>query len=371
MMSVNTNNQNGYTIHRGVTDVNVSKRHYLEILEEICNYVLVEKTSELVTKFGLDVTKLFNDRDCQLENGLSEKYIRKASNSRESKIVRKNGRSDIYFSRAARSICAENTQIYNIMEELYSHVMGKVVPLAFTNGLDQLIVKSFGCEENLPTVNCKMFTNFEPPTGSNNPFSYFALYCYGIDKSLTINERGQVSILKNFDKYYSILAKWMAPGNRFDQGRQGKGSNVTILNNFNIQSVNNALREDFNSRNASHEFIPMEWVTLSLCSGDFVVMDCRVPYIFHKNETNTPAIYSAVSLLPVPDDWKTSKRRTNLIQCVSTGFVGNRNTRVLKGTNSDEFSWRQNNTIYTLDKSISHESFTTHEKMIYGLEVES
>tara|TARA_R110002072_G_scaffold45565_5_gene126839 strand:+ start:22576 stop:23685 length:1110 start_codon:yes stop_codon:yes gene_type:complete len=359
----------GYTIHRNLHEKEESERAYRKILEELCDFVLLDKAPELIKTFGLEVTKFFNCRNFQQDHNLPDSYVRSPSNSRESKIVRKTGRTDIYLSETAREMAGENEAIYNILHNLYAKVTQIDTPLAFTNGLDQLCVKSYGCEENLPTLDCKMFESFGPPTCDKNPFHYFALYCFGACTNINIANRGQISILRNFDRHFTLLSKWMSPGGQFDQGRQRKGSIVTVFNNFNLNNVNNALKSHYLSRNESHLYLPLEWITVNLQIGELLVIDCRIPYKFHKNDNNIPAIYTTISLLPIPQDWKTSSRRTKLIKTITSGFVGDSSKRVLKGTNTNEYTWRKNNTAqYSLDKIVDTHNFSTHNKIIYGLD---
>lgn len=398
---------NGYRVYENALAPQISEYVFNGVTLELCYFVLGNTAGNLIGHYGLDITRAFQDCDFRSRLGISTKMVRRNGNSRESKVLKKSGKAPIYLSPYVRDGIRRNPVIHEIISSFY-----REQKLAFTEGLDPVIYKAKGSEESLPVLDCKLF---EPLRGQNK-FHYVCLVYVGSQSNSQSNshpagydsssgssdemstedhdsrnlngynqdnqkpkrehhgdDNGHLMLLKGFDVHYADLMRILDHNGSHPIPRKKKESLFTVLENFNLVGVNEALRNIHLARNGNqniHSFIPLEWVSVSMNPGDVIVFDCRIPYKTVRNITNNPACFIPVSLRPVDSTWYGSDKHQSLVQSMKDGKVGDWKKRGYKECNLEEHSWR--NKVEELQYSNMQcatdiTTFNDKEKQMFGL----
>ena len=354
----------GYRIYHSVLNKETVNKIFTHVTLEICFFALGDHTSSFIEKLGMDTTRLICDSHYRKDLGVLDSVIRRKGNSRESKVLKKSGKTSLYLSVHIRDLIRRNKLVYNIFKELYG-----TYKLAFTNGLDYLIFKPLGTEDSPPILNCKIFEPLEVATSLNNPYHYVCFVVISSNSNVG-EECGQLHLLLNFDLYYELIQQIICPHGKYPIAKQKKNIEVSLLENFNLKMINKELERIINSNPLYGEFQPLRWVTVPVKNGDVLIFDCRIPYMTSKNKHKHPTMYVPVSLRPVDNNWYSSNKRKELVNGIQNGKVGNWNKRTFKSCNIDEFNWRNNETVLKYANIITcldTNSFSDHDKRIFGL----
>lgn len=343
----------GYRIYHKVLAPESCTYILLEMTLEICFFVFRELAVQLVKAFGLGTIDLIADRDRRQMLGIPDNLIRRNGNPRESKVLKKSGKTTLVTNVAIRDRIRRNPRFKDILSEFYGNDR-----LAYTGGLDNPIFKPKNSHESPAILDCKFHEPLQPSSGLNNPFHYTSFAC--VSNSNT--ETHALKLLQNFDVHFENIKKLIR------LGKPKKHLDITILDNLNVEKLNDELKKRHN--NIFGPFKELQWVNVNVTEGDFVVFDCRLPYKTGKSDCSTPILLVPVSLRPVSKEWYQSIRHTQLVASITTGRVGDWSKKTTKGCNNDEVYWR--NSEHVLPKSkLSHvidiKDFTDYDNMIFGL----
>lgn len=351
-------------------------------LETVC-FMFGDEAYRLIQQHGFGVTKLIADVSARRQAGIPDEAIRRNGNTRNSKVLKKSGRTSIYISPYIRDIVRRNKTIFEILAGMYN-----TKRLAFTVGLDHLIYKSEASEESVPVLDCKLFETFGDPTSTENPFHY---NCFVVGGRKTIFDTkshpthgqndadGGFSILEGFDVHFEDIKTIIGPYGAHPIAKQKKQLEVSLLEDFNLKGVNDELRKLHQGRMVTRmmagqgmvDFKPLQWVKIQTSPGDVIVFDCRLPYMTSKNRNSPPAIYIPVSLRPVSAEWYGSPKHRELVSAIRTGKAGNWQKRLFRNCNLEEFAWRSGLgailPMSSLQRAIDVTGFSVQDNRIFGL----
>ncbi len=389
----------GYRLYYGVINLETSSYVFLNTTLEICHFTFDNLAEDLLSKYGVHTTRLITDTTSRKELGISDNVLRRNGNPRESKLLKKSGKTSMYVSKYIRDYIRRSRDIFNIISEFYGSDK-----LAFTNGLDYLIYKPVMSEKSLPILDCHIFEPLQAPTSINNSFHYVCLVCVSSNITSAGKDEendGSIYLLENFDVHFEDIKTIISPYGKYPINKQKKNIDVSLLENLDINGINEELLKIHNSKfgflkhkkrsvdglkfantnNVDHPFKPLVWKKIPMKPGDLLVFDCRIPYMTASNKAtsisgdtmnnNNPVMFVPVSLRPVSKEWYSSQKHKEVVDSVTTGKSGNWNKRIYKGCNLDEFKWRS--TIKSLPGSTIStctdiSDFAPHDKLIFGLD---
>lgn len=329
----------GYRIYRALlpreTSEFVFNNSTVELLFYVFHEILTpENVANLLTNYGLQVTKLICDSKLRREMGISGHH--------DSKVLKTSGKTSLYMGAHIRDHIRRNPQIFDVVASIYGNRK-----LAYTNGLEHFLYKPFMSEESAPVLDCKLFEPLEDVTGANNPFHYTCLVCLSSPQDSTTgveanNNDASLCLLENFDFHYDLLRELIAPAGRYPIAKQKKKlGSVSLLENLNLHALNSELLKIHRlTGKPENTFRELKWKNMSMKTGDVIVFDCRIPYMTFKNRFDLPAMYVPVSLRPVSTNWYGSKSHSQVVASMSSGKVGDWERRKVKGCNLDEYSFR-------------------------------
>lgn len=352
----------GRRIYRNFLDAELYKNAFKAIQEEFCYYLFEDFAPMLIERHGVIAMNACTDHNFREANFIPTSTIRRGKNSRECKIFIKGGLTDFYLSRMMRNIIHENPFFYNAIAAFY-----KNQPLSYSRNFDQLIVKPKESEESYLSLDCEFPKPLASAGSKENPFHYVNIFCLAAPPTEEGEEnnfdQGGVCILENFDKYYEFFRQEFSPKGSFPLEKQplhNKGK--TVLKTLKIDLLNCKLKEIYGPN------VPLlNWVHLNLQPGDFVLLDCRIPYKFNKNIKNIPAVFTTVSLEPKLSNSTFSKESRLIQQAVNEGKVGDWNSTTYKNTNYDEYSWRLNRKDnYSLSSTLPAKPYNNYQELVYG-----
>jgi len=401
----------GYRVYTGVITNEECEQTFNSVTLEICFFIFGSEAKDLITRFGMDVTKLIADPDLRKKIGISDGNIRRNGNPRDSKVLKKSGKTQLYVSRAIRDKIRRNKRIFDIMASMHSSRT-----LAFASGLEHVIYKPFKTEESLPILDCKIFKDFGSSDSLENPFHYTCLVCVSTATPFQSSSAGSsgsedstessskdgseessgdddasIWLLEGFDVHYDEILKIIKPTGIYPISKQKKNIDVSLLENLNLRGINEELRKiheskvsaDFmnqlghgNHRKRSFTgasispFVPLQWKRVAMKPGDVLVFDCRIPYMTSRNQKSMPVMYVPVSLRPISRSWYNTVKHKELMAGVTEGKSGNWARRIAKSCNIEEFTWRthQKDLPGSNIKSITDLSdFDQQDSLIFGL----
>lgn len=347
-------------------------------LEAVC-FMFGDEAYRLIQQHGFDVTKLIADANARRQAGIPDDHIRRNGNTRNSKVLKRSGKTAIYISPYIRDLVRRNKTIFEILASMYN-----TKKLAFTTGLEHFLYKSEASEESVPVLDCKFFEPFGDPTSNENPFHYNCFVVAGgktiFDSKTNQNDAdGGFSILEGFDVHFEDIKNIVGAYGAHPIAKQKKQLEVSLLEDFNLKGVNDELRKLHQCRMLSRltagqpfiEFKPLQWVKLNVSAGDVIVFDCRLPYMTAKNRNSRPALYIPVSLRPVSPSWYGSPKHQELLSSIKMGKVGNWQKRLFKSSNLEEFAWRSGLSSMlpasSLQRATDTARFTDQDNLIFGI----
>jgi|SRR5579885_3448815 len=349
---------NGYRIYLSSVSPVACQNCFIQTTLEICHLFFQNHTSLLIENYGMDTTKMIFDHSQRSQIIPNFEFQNKEKNSRNEKIMKKSGKTNLFLSPQIMTIRKDKT-IYSILTDIY-----KNDKLAFTNGLDHIIYKVKGSEEYPPTLDCKINQNLEDFNGLNNPFHYSCMVCISSSKG---QSSGKMSLLENFDYHFDFIKTLVDNRGKFPLEKQKKDADYTVLDNLNIELVNQEISKKYFG---IKDIRLLKWVEIDLNPGDVLIFDCRIPYKIEKNDIDIPVMYIPISLRPVPQNWYKSRKHSNLVNAIKNGKVGDWNKKTFKGSNIDEYRWRtqQNYLDFAkLENCINNLKFEDGEQFIFGL----
>jgi len=350
----------GYRIYRNVIDEEKAKEIFMYSTLEICFYVFGQEATKLINNLSMKVTQIICDPNLRKELAIPDDVVRRNGNPRESKVLKKSGKTSLYLSPYIRDHIRRNVDVYNIFKEMYT-----TEKLAFSAGLDHIIYKPNMSEESLPILDCTIFEPLNHSTSIKNPFHYT---CFMGMSSKTGKDSGMISLLINFDRYFDIIKTLIKLDGKFPISKQKKGITVSLLENLNIENINKELKEMIEFR--GEIFYPLYWKQVDVMPGDMLLFDCRIPYKTDRNRSEDPIMYVPISLRPIDQSWYSSESRRRLIRSITEGKAGNWSKRTTKGCNLDEFRWRSNEENLLNSKMtscIGIDNFTEKDLKIFGI----
>lgn len=397
----------GYRVYTGVLPDHECEQIFNSITLEICFFIFGPGAKGLITQLGMDATKLISDPDARRKFGITDD-IRRNGNPRDSKVLKKSGKTQLYVSPVVRDHIRRNRRVFDIMATMHS-----TRKLAFVAGLEHIIYKPYKTEESLPILDCKIFKPFGASDSLDNPFHYTCLVCVSTgspfqnspptssnsssDESVDSSSKDEAEdnaglwLLEGFDVHYDDILKIIAPSGAFPIAKQKKNIDVSLLENLNLRGINEELRRIHSSKvvsglseqlghgnlrkrslnsAASPEFKPLAWKKVEMKPGDVLVFDCRIPYMTGRNQRSMPAMYVPVSLRPVNNTWYGTSKHRELTAGVTEGKAGNWVRRIVKSCNLEEFTWRTHQKDLpgsNLKRVTDISSFDQHDNLIFGL----
>lgn len=351
----------GYRVYKGVLSIEKAREVFVFTTLEICFYVFGKQAEYVVKTYDLNkATQLICDSKLRKELNIPDDMIRRNGNSRESKVLKKSGKTALYFCPYVRDIIQRNPKVHEIFKNMYNDDK-----LAFSAGLDHLIFKPNMSDESLPILDCIITQKLEATTSLNNPYHYTCLMSLS---SLNTEDASMISLLINFDKYFDVIKTLILPNCKYPIGKQKKNSKVTMLEHFNLDLINKELSTIIKSNGG--EFSPLEWQKINMTPGDMLIFDCRIPYKIDKNKSQIPILYMPISLRNVNEKWNNSQNRVDLINAIQTGKTGDWGRRIRKNCNLDEYKWRSTESKLVLSKlesCIKIKNFSDQDKQIFGI----
>jgi len=167
---------------------------FTNVTLEILCFLFDGHAETLISTYGFDATRLICDVNKRRARGITDDVLRRNGNPRESKVLKKSGKTALYVSPYIRNQIQRNVDLFNIAAEFYG-----TKKLAFTTGLDHIIYKSSMSEESLPILDCRIFEPLQDLKSQNNPFHYVMIVCIATANGLDSNDnqenrRGKKSI---------------------------------------------------------------------------------------------------------------------------------------------------------------------------------
>ena len=375
----------GHRCYKNVLTQHDCDSIYTNLTLEAVSFMFGEDAYRLIQEYGFGVTKLIADVGARRQAGIHDEAIRRNGNTRNSKVLKKSGKTALYISPYIRDIVRRNKTIFEILASMYG-----TKKLAFTAGLDHFIYKTEASEESVPVLDCKLFEAFGDPTSTENPFHYNCFVVGGgktafetkVSSGQTDSQNdadGGFSILEGFDVHYEDIKTIIGPYGAHPIAKQKKQLDVSLLDDFNLKGVNDELRKLHQVRLVTRmmagqgmtEFKPLQWIKLKTSPGDVIVFDCRLPYMTSKNRNSPPSMYIPVSLRPVGADWYGSLKHKELVSAIKTGKAGNWAKRLFKSSNIDEFAWRSFIAAFLPRSSLASATdvsqFSDQDNLIFGL----
>lgn len=384
----------GYRIYHNVFDSEICQQVFNHFTIELCFFVFRERASDLIRRYEMGVTTLFNDKDKRRALGIPDNLIRRNGNPRESKILKKSGKTALYTSPYVRNGIRRNPILRTLLTAMYG-----TDKLAYTSGLEHVLYKPKGTSESPAVLDCRLLEPLGPMTAVENPFHYTGFVCVsdgsaplisssnGLQGMETSSESESTetsprehhsektrlfSVLENFDFHYENLKGLMSPHGPCPLSKQKKQLDITILENLNLDVLNRELQNiHARTNNPTSAFRPLRWIEVPLHEGDFVVFDCRLPYKTGKTTGDRPIMLVPISLRPVSSEWYTSTRHYQLVEGITKGKIGNWAKRTSKGCNINEVTWRTTesdlpNSRITVATNTA--DFTASDRLIFGLD---
>lgn len=376
----------GYRIYHDVFDAEACKSVFGQFTLELCFFVFREHAYQLVQKFGLETPNLIADRKKRLELGIADQVIRRNGNPRESKVLKKTGKTSLYASPYIRDGIKRNPHLKNILSEMYGNEK-----LAFTQGLEPVIYKPTGTGESPIVLDCQLLQPLGPMGSVTNGFHYSGFVCVA-DGSLKTNDSMNVNsesestedehhpmtndaefkkpatlkILENFDVHFENIRALVGPTGPCPLGKQKKQVDITSLESLDINALNAQLKNVYQNQ----PFRPLAWVDINLKDGDFVVFDCRLPYRTGKVK-GSAVMLVPISLRPVSAEWYSSIQHHRLTEGITKGKIGDWSKRTAKGCNLDELNWRTSEAVLTnsrMEHCTNVTSFSREDRLLFGLD---
>lgn len=387
----------GYRIYHELIDKGSCDTVFNGVTLELCFFVFGSQAAGLIKNHGLRTTRAIHDVPFRRSLGISDSVMRRGGNPRDSRVLKKTGKTQLFLSPYVRDGIRRSPRIFEVLSQLYG-----TDKLAFTNGLDNFIYKAGGSEESPPTLDCKFFEPMEGPDGLNNPFHFVSLVCLsGSEDKTTLSRNsmetgsssesteeesassipkdsdqddsdGSISILEGFDQHFEDIKTIIGPYGKYPITKK-KNSDSTVLENFNLPGVNAELARIHVARSigsVSSEFKPLRWVRLTLRPGDMIFLDCRIPYRTARNKTDQPVVFVPVSLRPVSLTWYRSLQHQQLLDAINNGKSGDWRKRTFKTCNLEEYTWRSKQTdipYSALSNSTSNQTFSLRDQLIFGI----
>lgn len=361
----------GYRLYFSVLPENACEFVFQHASYEIWSFVFGQCLDPMYNYFGNQISKLICDSNSRKQYGLNEEILRKNGNPKESKVLKKSGKTSIYLSRIIRDYVRRNKNIYRILSSIYG-----TDRLAYTKGLDHIIYKPYMSDESSPMIDCDILK----PLGNNyedldNAPHYVCLLAVNNNNGDTSDEEelkqenGDLSLLLNFDKYYSIVRELIQPKGKFPVAKQKKNSKTSTLENLNLDAINQELINTFLQRGIRlTDDQLLKWVNVKMNNGDMIIFDCRIPYKLSRNKNENPIMLIPIGLRPVTKKWYKSPYHKQLLASVVEGKVGDWDKKTYKGSNLNEYTWRvKYNSFISLQNCIDLSNFDEHDKLIFGL----
>jgi len=353
----------GFQIYSGLLSEQHCSNLSFGITAEICSFIFGEQGFGLLQFYGQRAGRLATDLSFRKKEGLAGLQFRPGY-SHDDRIAKKSGKSPLYLNSSLRVDVLCHPSLISILAKLYG-----TSNLVYANGLEGVIYKSGGCEESLPCLDCDYFSSFQTPESLENPYHYYGLFCLSrpeIETGENSVSDGSVMILEGFDRYYDLIRDIVGPNGKYPiQRKKNKNKSLTVLDNFNLEGVNSELEKIVPDR-----FVPLRWLKLDLQPGDFLVLDCRIPYKTTRNRYDQPSIYVPISLRPVNKLWYGSVKQLELEASLREGRVGNWRTRGVKDSNLHEYAWRfqlPKDHPFSLAVWTDHTNLSETEKLLFGL----
>lgn len=348
----------------GVIPGDQSKFVFEQTTLELCFFLFGDETVDLIKKYGMNVTKFICDSNSRKEAGLSDSILKRNGNSRQSKVLKKSGKTTMYMTRAIRDVIKRNNNLFRLACDIYG-----TDKLAFAGGFDHIIYKSFGSDESLATLDCKIFEPLEGVTSIKNPHHYVIMTCLSKDPTPNQDENADFKLLSNFELYYDEIVNLISPRGKYPVGKQKKNVNVSVLENFNLDKINDELALKHSSDIGG--FRRLEWKTIHMSAGDVIVFDCKIPYKIGKNKCSHPSMYMMYSMRPIGRQFYGTDLHKMLVDSVTRAKVGNWKKKTFKGANLEEFKWRAEPNIMPISSiasCIDISSFTARDRLVFGLD---
>lgn len=295
----------GYRTYKSLISGVECESLFTNVTLEILCFLFDGHAETLISMYGFDATRLICDVNKRRARGITDDVLRRNGNPRESKVLKKSGKTALYVSPFIRNQIQRNVDLFNIAAEFYG-----TRKLAFTTGLDHIIYKSSMSEESLPILDCRIFEPLQDLKSQNNPFHYVMIVCIaaagGLDANDTMNQenrRGKkpnrinqtvpvhdadhyvpgfitnfvtnqqdpinhvssgldadftqsdklgpievdptanasISLLENFDLHFETIKSIIGPYGKYPIGKQKKHIDVSLLENLNIKGINDEL----------------------------------------------------------------------------------------------------------------------------------
>ncbi len=375
----------GYRIYHKVFDAETCRTVFGQFTLELCFFVFGEHAYKLVQQYGLETPNLISDRKKRLEHGITDQMIRRNGNPRESKVLKKTGKTSLYASPYVRDGIKKNSSLRSIMSELYG-----TEKLAYTQGLEHVVYKTAGTGESPTVLDCKILETLGNTTALNNGFHYTGFVCVS-DGSLkadspmdvassesdsteedaptngdTVERSQTMRFLENFDFHYENIRGLMGPAGPTPLGKQKKQTDTTTFENLDVDVLNAHLTTLYQGQLVR----PLRWIDVPLKEGDYVVFDCRLPYRTGKVK-GTAVMLVPISLRPVSAEWYSSIQHHRLLEGITKAKIGDWSKRSAKGCNLDELNWRNNESFLVnarIEKCTNTAEFSREDRLVFGLD---
>lgn len=346
-----------------LSEAECSEVFYFTTLE-LCFFSFGDYTQDLISRYSLDTTRLICDVNSRRSLGIPDNVVRQNGNPRQSKVLKKSGKTSLYMTRPIRDIVRRNRQLLKLASELYG-----TEKLAFTQGLDHIIYKSYLSDASLPTLDCKIMEPLQPMTSNTNPYHYVILVCLSKDSNPTCDENADLKLLLGFERYYDEILGLISQSGIFPIAKQKKNVNFSLLEGFQLDKINDELEKIH--ANDPVPFRKLEWKTIDMNPGDVVMFDCRIPYMTDRNKCNVPSMYMIYSMRPVGSAFYGSDNHKMLVESVTKAKIGNWKKKTFKNANREEYMWRagfKNFPLSTIDACIDIKDFDSIDRLIFGLD---
>lgn len=325
----------GRRIYRNLINSTKYASELEAIQVEFCHYLFGEMADSLLKTRGIKIMMACMDSETRKSLSVPDSQLHRQKNSREFKILIKSGFTDFYLSKIVANLIHNNPVVQSAISTFYENK-----PVYVKRSMDQLIIKPKFSEDSYAMLDCDITTNLQPIGSMENPFHYVNIFCINAPRYEFFSDSsrsGGISILENFEKYFSLFQEEFRKGVNFVLEKQplhNKGK--TQFKDLDLRKFNSYI-EQIHGKMAPK----LKWINLDLQSGDMAVIDCRIPYKYHRNQQDTPAVYTNVSLEPDSiNHGKNLNIHPLVVQAQTTGKVGNWNSSTYKETNFDEYVWR-------------------------------
>lgn len=347
----------GFRIYKNLIQKDQASKIFNFTTLEICFYVFGDRAQSLIDQLKFKTTQLICDAKLRNTYNVDVSEVRNSGNSRDSKVLKKSGKTSLYLCPYVREGIYHNTDVYNVLKEVYGNPN-----LAFSSDLDPIIYKPNMSECSIPILDCDFRSDLESSTSLNNPQHYT---CFVSVSPNTTAEVSKLHLLVNFDKYYDAI-RYLIKNKRCTITSQKKSHKTTILDELSVDYLNSELKKIIPSN-----FEPLYWKRIDLEQGDMIIFDCKIPYKTSKNRSGMPQMLVSVPLRPISSDWYNTEQCKNIIRALTDGKTGDWKKRSPKNCNIDEYRWRNSlktNLMFANMKSCTNtSSLTDSNKRLYGL----